>query len=118
MKRVPLWRSLGFIQIDERATYGATIGTNVYAADGELYQPVGAEIDARLAALEDAADAPITGPVSVQVKGALGSGGISLQLVGDSSLPGNTRYYGTDASGVKGWVSLAPPVMARISMRC
>lgn len=39
MKRVPLWRSLGFIQIDERATHGATIGTNVYNADGSLFAP-------------------------------------------------------------------------------
>lgn len=39
MKRVPLWRSLGFIDIDPRATYGATIGTNVYNADGTLFEP-------------------------------------------------------------------------------
>lgn len=30
----------------------------------------------------------------------------SLQLVNDTSAPGNTKYYGTNSSGVKGWFDL------------
>lgn len=31
-----------------------------------------------------------------------------LKLSGDQSTPGNTKYYGTDGSGVKGWYSSLP----------
>lgn len=31
------------------------------------------------------------------------AGGGGLQLVGDSATPGNSKFYGTDGSGTKGW---------------
>lgn len=67
-----------------------------------------AEIDAilvRLAALEDApADAAtINGLASVNVTGSLESGLVQIQLQGDTDAPGASYYYGTDATGAKGW---------------
>ena len=32
----------------------------------------------------------------------------SVTLVNDAAAPGNSKYYGTDAAGVKGWFSLPP----------
>lgn len=68
------------------------------------------EILSRLEALENEADDPaatINGLASVQVFGSLESGLVQIQLSGDSDSPGNTYYYGTDSTGVKGWVTVA-----------
>lgn len=35
-----------------------------------------------------------------------GSTGSPLQLVGDSATPGNSKYYGTNGSGTRGWYNL------------
>jgi len=32
----------------------------------------------------------------------------TVTLVNDTATPGNSKYYGTDAAGVKGWFSLPP----------
>ena len=59
-------------------------------------------------------DLPITtgaaGSMSVRAIGTLASGFVNFQLVGDSAAPGNTRYYGTDATGAKGFHALPTPV--------
>lgn len=39
-------------------------------------------------------------------KNSIEDDGGDLQLVGDAASPGNSQYYGTDSSGVKGWQPL------------
>ena len=39
-------------------------------------------------------------------KNSIEDDGGDLQLVGDAASPGNSQYYGTDSSGVKGWQAL------------
>lgn len=60
-------------------------------------------------------DSRITGAVqgsrSIATQHSLAGGGDltsnrTLALVGDTAAPGNTKYYGTDASGVRGWFDL------------
>ena len=64
-----------------------------------------AELEARVAALEEqtSPDARILGPESVQVNGLLETGLVLLRLVGDVPSPEASSYYGTDASGARGW---------------
>lgn len=65
-----------------------------------------AEIDAilvRLEALEAGENFTIQGTLSVSVTGQPSSGLVALALRGDVNIPGNKFYYGTNASGVKGW---------------
>jgi hypothetical protein len=45
----------------------------------------------------------INGGGSVAVTGTLESGVFSITLANDSGNPGATYYYGTDATGAKGW---------------
>lgn len=68
-----------------------------------------AELEARVAALEaeGATDAVIQGLYSVAVLGSLADGTVTLQLVGDTDTPGNTYYYGTGPTGVRGWSTIA-----------
>ena len=40
----------------------------------------------------------------------------ALHLVGDSTAPGNDKYYGTNATGVKGWYSHTPYTTLKISL--
>lgn len=63
------------------------------------------DIEARLAALEEAGAAILTGTQSVQVSGDA-VGGYQLSLDGDDDAPGLSRVYGTDASGAKGFQPL------------
>lgn len=67
------------------------------------------DILARLAALEADEDvfATIQGPLSVAVFGSLESGNVTVQLINDADLPGNTYYYGTGPTGTKGWSTVA-----------
>lgn len=39
-------------------------------------------------------------------KNSIEDDGGDLQLVGDAASPGNSQYYGTDSSGVKGWQAM------------
>ena len=75
---------------------------------------------ARIAALE-AADGmgAVAGRASIVTYGQLATG-LTVALVGDSSNPGASHYYGTDAAGNKGFhpATTTPAVMARISLRC
>ena len=48
----------------------------------------------------------VLGPASIKVDGTLGAGAATFRLDGDSPAPGNSRYYGTNALGVKGFYSL------------
>lgn len=65
------------------------------------------EILARLDALEDEEGATIQGLQSVKVQGTLDDGVVQITLVNDGDDVGNTYYYGTDATGVKGWFNLS-----------
>lgn len=49
--------------------------------------------------------------LSVLVGGQLSEGIVQLQLKGDSANPGNTYYYGTNASGEKGFYPVPQPVI-------
>lgn len=71
------------------------------------------EIDAiilRLSALEDEdwlkATTMIQGQLTVAVQGTLSNGQVILSLINDVLSPGSSTYYGTDATGVKGWYPL------------
>lgn len=68
------------VQLDQIATNVTDIGTN--AADILLKRDLTAQ------------------------KNSIEDDGGDLQLVGDAASPGNSQYYGTDISGVKGWQSL------------
>ncbi|ARO68589.1 hypothetical protein B9J09_05715 [Xylella fastidiosa subsp. pauca] len=69
------------------------------------------QIDALQAALHtappngssSAPNAQLLATGSINVAGTLSSGFVSLNLEGDARSPGSTSYYGTDATGVKGW---------------
>jgi hypothetical protein len=67
------------------------------------------ELAERVSALENAdpTDATIQGLVSVRVDGTLAGGAVVITLQGDVEEPGFTYYYGTDATGVKGWFAVA-----------
>jgi hypothetical protein len=54
---------------------------------------------------------------SIVVTGSVvgtGASGTPLQLQGDSTSPGNSRYYGTDGSGVKGYFTLPSDVISSV----
>lgn len=48
----------------------------------------------------------VTGQYSIDGGGPLSSN-ITLNLVGDTSAPGNGKYYGTDNTGTRGWYALS-----------
>lgn len=64
-------------------------------------------LEDRIAALEDAGGGQVVGPASVQVLGSLANGGVTLRLLNDIVTPGNTYYYGTGATGAKGWTAVS-----------
>lgn len=75
--------------------------------DGDIAQID--DILSRLTALENEEEtfAVIQGLVSVNVFGSLESGLVQVQLQGDVASPGNTYYYGTGPTGVKGWSTIS-----------
>lgn len=50
---------------------------------------------------------PTAGYLDAKVKASIEVDADQIQLVGDSETPGNTYYYGTDASGTKGFHSFS-----------
>ncbi|MGN6223712.1 hypothetical protein [Pseudoxanthomonas sp.] len=64
-----------------------------------------ADIQAEIERIQEALTAGIVGPASVRVLGSLSSGSVTLQLVNDQESPAAELYYGTDASGAKGFHS-------------
>ena len=64
-----------------------------------------ADLIERVGELENESDllAQFNGIASVRVTGSLASGVVNITLVGDDDAPGASYYYGTDASGEKGW---------------
>lgn len=80
-----------------------------------------AEINAILVRLEALEDAPIdyatiNGLASVEVLGSIESGLVQILLEGDTDAPGNTYYYGTDATGVKGWFERRLDTLADVDL--
>lgn len=63
------------------------------------------DILAEIERIKEALTAGIVGPASVRVLGSLSSGAVTLQLVNDEVTPSDGFYYGTDATGAKGWFS-------------
>lgn len=91
--KVPLWNALArFVTIDTEATVGATVGSNVYNADGSLFVP------------ETGTAVTVKGGASILVSG---SANYRVLLVNDVINPGNTYYYGTGPTGIKGWATIA-----------
>ena len=45
------------------------------------------------------------GFLNTKLKNSIENDSDDLQLVGDESAPGNSKYYGTDGAGAKGWES-------------
>lgn len=78
--------------------YLRQMGSFAGATDEQL-----AAIVARIVALESA-DASVQGQMSIQ---SFGDDTIRISLVGDTDTPGNTYFYGTSATGEKGWQALA-----------
>lgn len=54
----------------------------------------------------------IIGQGSIKTAGTLANGKVWIQLEGDTSDPGATYYYGTNADGTKGWHAVADTVEA------
>ncbi len=78
-----------------------------------------AALTARVDALEAAGVDDIglvLGAMSVKHYGVLTDGNVTLTLVGDSDAPGNSYYYGTDASGVKGWHALSLDALSDVDL--
>ncbi len=48
-----------------------------------------------------------TSSIAVRTRYSVTTGSDRIQLIGDSDTPGNSRYYGTNSSGTKGWYSLS-----------
>lgn len=48
-------------------------------------------------------NANVVGKYSIYTRGILKTGIVSVLLIGDVETPGNTQYYGSDATGEKGW---------------
>jgi hypothetical protein len=56
----------------------------------------------------------LVGNQSIAVQGVPISGGVVVvSLLGDVDVPGNTRYYGTDPLGQKGWFAVADTLEAQ-----
>src|SRR5699024_7057747 len=68
-------------------------------------------LEVRISALEDENENPTSGTVrgvnSIHSQGLLQNGFVFLYLVGDVDHPGNTEYYGTSDTGIKGWYPVA-----------
>ena len=73
-----------------------------------------AEIEARLDALESSGASAITGQHSVQVTEEAAE--TLIRLVGDLAVPGVSRYYGTNASGARGWYERLLSTMADVDL--
>jgi hypothetical protein len=72
----------------------------------------------RVSALESESDllAQFNGIASVQVTGSLAAGVINITLVGDEDAPAASYYYGTDASGAKGWHELSLDALSDVDL--
>lgn len=58
--------------------------------------------------------AVINGAGSIEVSGTLESGVVNLSLFGDAAYPQNDSYYGTDATGKRGFYTLASEVVTSL----
>lgn len=99
--RVPLHQAAGrFVQIDPKATRGATIGVDVFDAAGNLWVE------------------PVIPEAATELKGLMSvvAGSGIVQLVNDVAAPGNTYYYGTGPTGVKGWSTVASTMVGADSV--
>lgn len=92
----------GFFR-DLAAAIQATTGNTLELADIEM----------RLAALEAEGAIQFLSPFSVQV---LGDGPYTVQLVGDTDAPGVSYFYGTDATGTKGFFERLLSTLADVDL--
>lgn len=81
-----------------------------FARENGATQAQIAELEQRVAALEQVENFTITGLLSVRVFGSPQSGTVVLQLLNDAQAPGNTYYYGTGPTGTKGWFAVADAI--------
>lgn len=85
-----------------------------FAVENGATQEQLAEIRARLDALEnDNSQSTVIGQNSVMVTGDPDSGYV-VMLLGDNGAPGNSFYYGTNASGVKGFYRVVDAEVAHL----
>lgn len=76
-----------------------------------ILQALGADSPDDLAGfLRDTAN--VIGQGSIRQSGTLKNGAVYLALVGDNGSPGPTYYYGSNATGTKGWHPVADTVQA------
>lgn len=87
-------------------------GTADLTALNERVTVLELEVDA----LQAATGFNIIGQQSVQVLGTPGGGLVSLLLDGDEIDPAALSYYGTDASGSKGWSALALAALSDVDL--
>ena len=73
-----------------------------------------AAIEARLDALEAAAQNAVSGQASIQT--IQQEAATILRLVGDVSIPGVSRFYGTNADGAKGWYQRLLATLADVDL--
>lgn len=85
--------------LDAQTSYTDTvIAAHIAAADPHPQYLIPAEADASYASLVRT----LTGTLSITGGGSLAADR-TFSLVNDSATPGNSKLYGTDATGVKGW---------------
>lgn len=71
-------------------------------------------IEARLDALEAASQNAVSGQASIQAIEQ--ESATILRLVGDVSIPGISRYYGTNSDGAKGWYQRLLATLADVDL--
>lgn len=100
VNRLVKWGKPGaYATAEEGATKGATIGLNVWNANGTLFVPASGQ--------NTGINYTFVGQMSVQVQQA--SGNIILfQLVNDQAAPLPSSFYFTGTDGVKNWGLLTP----------
>jgi hypothetical protein len=83
------------------ANIGGTVGTTQIAADAVTYAKMQNVTDKRVIGRDAGSTGDpqeITPVQSIQLDGAA-----NLKLVGDTAAPGNSKLYGTDGAGTRGW---------------
>lgn len=100
VNRLVKWGKPGaYATAEEGATKGATIGLNVWNADGTVFVPASGQ--------NTGINYTFVGQMSVQVQQA--SGNIILfQLVNDQAAPLPSSFYFTGTDGIKNWGLLTP----------
>ena len=79
-------------------------GVDIVYTDEKAQDAVGNAVDSQSLAYDDP-----SGAISVKIQASIVKDASGLKLSGDSATPGNSKYYGTDGTGAKGFFALPAP---------